>query len=546
MVAETKTNLTFSIPTPNRIQKRYFRRASVLANIRMNATTTEKRRKLVDPILVAMAAKEDADRALSNSCESESIEVTKYNLLNRMYVSCIQSLASASDVAAAEAKVAAAKDDVAAAESKVAIAVSNSESIITNFKQWPPKEVRLTYAPPYGMLGRDKTFDDIINEMNNPSDKLPPITVISTSRAGKTLLLDTLVRRCNSDPNSGVYVVTCSLNGTRASYSNFEVGHCTSSDVPLFVAFVLNALLFGSIGHHDYPKSAAADSLAWPAVLSPDTLCALIRKRFGLDESETTKGKKLLLAVDELTSFFDRFDSDSRKEIASSLGVLCTTTSRLLLTGFTTMADDAFLGVSKRLPVRFQLPSIDSSTRHNLIPQMTAMLWGVRYAMRDPRDTSEGLRKYFPFVYCVLHETIKSSPGLIGTVVERLIRNSIILELYYDFTMWGVLRTVMKLLPDYIVYDDAETRAGAFSALDAFLRAQNQDVELPALMLVNMAAPGRLDAFRVIMAMQAERAARGIYSPAAMEFSDPKLPPTVQVLSRDRILTSEPLPATEY
>ena len=453
MVAETKTNLTFSIPTPNRIQKRYFRRASVLANIRMNATTTEKRRKLVDPILVAMAAKEDADRAkedadranedanrakknadraLSNSCESESIEVTKYNLLNRMYVSCIQSLASASDVAAAEAKVAAAeakvaaakndvataeakvaaaKDDVAAAEakvaaaeakvataeakvataeakvataeSKVAIAVSNSESIITNFKQWPPKEVRLTYAPPYGMLGRDKTFDDIINEMNNPSDKLPPITVISTSRAGKTLLLDTLVRRCNSDPNSGVYVVTCSLNGTRASYSNFEVGHCTSSDVPLFVAFVLNALLFGSIGHHDYPKSAAADSLAWPAVLSPDTLCALIRKRFGLDESETTKGKKLLLAVDELTSFFDRFDSDSRKEIASSLGVLCTTTSRLLLTGFTTMADDAFLGVSKRLPVRFQLPSIDSSTRHNLIPQMTAMLWGVRYALRD-------------------------------------------------------------------------------------------------------------------------------------------------------------------
>ena len=119
-----------------------------------------------------------------------------------------------------------------------------------------------------------------------------------------------------------------------------------------------------------------------------------------------------------------------------------------------------------------------------------------------------------------------------GTVVERLIWNSIILELNSDLTMWGILRAVMRLLPDYKVYDDAETRAGAFSALDAFLRAPHQNVALPALMLVNMAAPGRLDAFRVIMAMMAERAARGKESSDAMEFSDPKLPSTVQVLFR--------------
>eukprot|EP00658_Telonema_sp_P-2_P079904 TRINITY_DN7854_c0_g1_i1.p1 TRINITY_DN7854_c0_g1~~TRINITY_DN7854_c0_g1_i1.p1 ORF type:complete len:373 (+),score=25.07 TRINITY_DN7854_c0_g1_i1:244-1362(+) len=343
------------------------------------------------------------------------------------------------------------------------------------------------------MLGRDDAVDIIYEEMINASDKFPPITVISTSRAGKTLLLDTLVAKHNSDPNCPVYVVTCSLNGTRVSGGDFKAGSCTSADVPLFVAFVLNALLFGSIGNHQKPTSANAQSLAWPTVLDPTRLCTLIRERHGLNSK-----KKLILAVDELTTFFDRFDEDSRAKIATALGQLCNSDSRLLLTGFTNNANNAFLGVSKRQPVQVDLPSITCSNRHHLIPLMTAMLWGVRGALAkvDSAYDSPNSRP-FQLVYCVIHETLKSSPGLMGTVVERLVRNDVPLR-FSDFSMWGILNATMELFPDSASFNDPTTRARAFNALaDFMLHPCQEETALLALMMVNMASPNRLDVFRV-------------------------------------------------
>ena len=67
---------------------------------------------------------------------------------------------------------------------------------------------------------------------------------------------------------------------------------------------------------------------------------------------------------------------------------------------------------------------------------------------------------------------------------------------------------------------------------DVFLLARGQEEAPLELMLANMASPGRLDAFRVTMAMIAERKAHDKVSSCDNIFSGPELPPTVKVLYR--------------
>jgi hypothetical protein len=357
------------------------------------------------------------------------------------------------------------------------------------------------------MLGRDECKASIEQNVRKPNDKYPPIMIIATSRSGKTLMLETLKTTYNNDPNSGIFVVTCSLN----SHSHWPaVGKkCQTSDAPHFVVFVLNLLLFGSVGHHHRLATSDAASLAW---ITPKELCELVRERHGL--SPTTK---LLFAIDELTTIFDKFGAEGRAYIVSRLGQLCNLHTQLLFTGFTVEAQKTFVNVSKRKPVLVNLEAVGEENRFKYIPLMTAMLWGIKAHMKTNHDLT-----YF---YCVAHEMTKSSPGLMGTFVERLVFNvDAQLSIRYGLSMWDVIYQLKDLLPDTIHFENRQTRTDGIRLLNEYLITSDLAIRKSAfegLMGLNMAAPGRLDAFRIAMALMECRSARSTDSP---------LPPAVGIL----------------
>jgi hypothetical protein len=84
-------------------------------------------------------------------------------------------------------------------------------------------------------------------------------------------------------------------------------------------------------------------------------------------------------------------------------------------------------------------------------------------------------------VYCVIHEALKSSPGLMVTVVETLVYRKtsdvqqFVTSLQSSGTvlMWGVLSAVSDMLPDKDAFNDRDHRNKCLSLLDKYLTARD-------------------------------------------------------------------------
>ena len=476
-----------------------------------------------------------ADDAIARTALKEEVAAAKKEVTDAE----VKVVAAKKEVTDAKKEVTDAEVKVAAAKKEVSDAVGASISIIEQFERIGIVDGSLTRTLPFGMLGRDGLVERILYAMEVPADKFPPILLISTSRAGKTLMLETLKRLCNADRGQkhGVYVVTCSLNGTRLCNPMFPKGQLGAADINRFYAYVLNLLLFGSTGNHQLPQEAKP-MIAWPSVLTPVTLCNLIRKKHDIPPNV-----KLLLAVDEITTIFDQFPPDCQSSLASMLGALCNRDSRLLLTGFTRNSEKSFLGVSKRVPIVIELPAVTSEDRFKFIPLMTGTLLSMEGALKASPTDMQLTATQKAFVYCVIHEALKSSPGLMGTVVENLVYGGASVAQKFvaslesaGTSMWGVLSAVSGILPDRDAFNDRDYRSKCLTLLDKYLTARygSQSVDaLDALMPLNLAAPGRLDVFRVIMVLMCERRTDNEDDKQPMKAEQiALLPRSVQVLMR--------------
>ena len=476
-----------------------------------------------------------ADDAIARTALKEEVAAAKKEVTDAE----VKVVAAKKEVTDAKKEVTDAEVKVAAAKKEVSDAVGASISIIEQFERIGIVDGSLTRTLPFGMLGRDGLVKRILYAMEVPADKFPPILLISTSRAGKTLMLETLKRLCNADRGQkhGVYVVTCSLNGTRVCNPMFPKGQLGAADINRFYAYVLNLLLFGSTGNHQLPQEAKP-MIAWPSVLTPVTLCNLIRKKHDIPPNV-----KLLLAVDEITTIFDQFPPDCQSSLASMLGALCNRDSRLLLTGFTRNSEKSFLGVSKRVPIVIELPAVTSEDRFKFIPLMTGTLLSMEGALKASPTDMQLTATQKAFVYCVIHEALKSSPGLMGTVVENLVYGGASVAQKFvaslesaGTSMWGVLSAVSGILPDRDAFNDRDYRSKCLTLLDKYLTARygSQSVDaLDALMPLNLAAPGRLDVFRVIMVLMCERRTDNEDDKQPMKAEQiALLPRSVQVLMR--------------
>eukprot|EP00658_Telonema_sp_P-2_P001559 TRINITY_DN10579_c0_g1_i1.p1 TRINITY_DN10579_c0_g1~~TRINITY_DN10579_c0_g1_i1.p1 ORF type:complete len:220 (+),score=18.80 TRINITY_DN10579_c0_g1_i1:414-1073(+) len=198
------------------------------------------------------------------------------------------------------------------------------------------------------------------------------------------------------------------------------------------------------------------------------------------------------------------------------------------MTGFTVKAEKSFLGVSKRKPILVELVAVGEENRFRYIPLMTAMIWGIQGQLDSSTTDSHTLTHF----YCVAHELLKSSPGLMGTIVERLVFNTDAhLEIRPVMSMWDVVNTLRDLLPDKHHFQDRQRCTSGLNLLNEYLTTPEptlRDSAFEGLMELNLAAPGRLDAFRVVMAL-VECRSRSAKQSNELHHQSP-LPPAASIL----------------